>query len=536
MCSERDSYWSVEEERTLTGLLKNVLENNEVLNQNYLYDAFYLALWFGIWSIPVFDTMFAQNVLQPGKEKKLGYLASIHCKQFRYWKDDGKEWHNKMDETVLWRYCCMDCGYTFEAARSLERALRASGLWSQFQFQMSLFEPVLKSMLRGVNTDRNTRLSMSSELGLAVREREQYLNRVFGHPVNPRSHKQLAALFYTDFKIPPIISRKTHGLTVDDDALDKIKLRDPLFIKPCTYIQQIRTLGVLKSTFVDAEGPGNRLYTSFNPAGTKTFRFSSSTNPIYWGTNAMNVPKYDEDEPFAASLPDIRKLYKPDPGYTWVKIDLSKADLHVVVWEAEEDDLKELLRKGVNIYKNACEQGIIKVPYHKAKILIHGTDYGGKPNTMSVNCKIPVAQVKQAQQAWFATYPGIKHWHERVEAELKATRTVTNKFGYRIFFFDRIDSVLPDALAWGPQSTVARIINEALIKIDNRFHSRDVKFTLQVHDELDLQVLTRKRDLLIPKILECFTSTVVPYKDPLVIPAEVEFSEKSWGELEKWEG
>jgi len=479
--------------------------------------------------------MFAQNVFQPGKEKRLDYIASIHCDPYVYWKDDGKEWSKKMDEAVLWEYNCQDCCYTFEAAESLEHCLKQSGLWSQFQTQMRLFEPVLKMEIRGIRSDPAARQRMSAELEKAITLRTAGLEVMFGHPVNPRSPDQLVKLFYHDFGLPEIRSRKTGAPTVDDDALEQIKLRDPLFYKACTYIQQIRTLSIMKKTFVEAKGPGDTIYTSFNPAGTSTFRFSSSTNPIGWGTNAQNVKKHVEDDPFQAGLPDVRSLYKPRPGYTWVKVDLVKADLHVVVWEAKETELKQLLASGINIYRNAVDTGTVSMPYVKAKSFIHGTDYGGSPRTMAVNCKISVQQAESAQRAWFGRYPGIKRWHERVKDGLFKHRTVYNKFGYRRYFHGRVESLVPEALAWGPQSTVGHVINFALLNIDRQFDQQDVRLLLQVHDELDMEVRTDKLDVLLPEIVAC-CKIVVPYDEPLVIPVDIEISPISWGDVKPWRG
>ncbi len=83
------------------------------------------------------------------------------------------------------------------------------------------------------------------------------------------------------------------------------------------------------------------MYTSLNPVGTSTFRFNSTANPMGWGTNLQNVFKSEDSD-----LPGIRRLFLPDPGKLLVEFDLSKADLRVVVWESEEEELKEALRRG----------------------------------------------------------------------------------------------------------------------------------------------------------------------------------------------
>ena len=39
-------------------------------------------------------------------------------------------------------------------------------------------------------------------------------------------------------------------------------------------------------------------------------------------------------------MPNIRKLYVPDPGYEIFDIDFSGADAQVVAWEADDKPLK----------------------------------------------------------------------------------------------------------------------------------------------------------------------------------------------------
>jgi hypothetical protein len=260
----------------------------------------------------------------------------------------------------------------------------------------------------------------------------------------------------------------------------------------------------------------------------------------------------------ALSLPNIRTLFLPDPGYIICDTDLDRADLQVVVWEAEDDDLKRQLALGVDLHilngillegkEPPPEDELIEThpnyPEHKArykqarvfaKAFVHGTNYGGKERTMARAAGCTTAEAAKLQARWFAVHPGIKAWHRRVEDSLARTRTVRNAFGFRRYFFDRIESVFPQALAWIPQSTVANVTNQGIINVHRNLPA--VEILLQVHDSLVWQI--RKafffRDL--PKVKECL-EIQVPYPDPLVIPVGLKASEKSWGECEEysWEG
>jgi DNA polymerase len=532
------SYWSAADEIAVIGAIRRAFEKRKVINQNMLYDSFYLAWRWGIKVIPSFDTMIAQGVLFPGRPKSLDYLASLHCEFYRYWKHDYKNWEGYQRDSDLWYYNCQDCVYTWEVAASLRNAIAQSVLQEQLDFEMSLFEPILHMMLRGVNSAPELRADMSFRLDVAIQKRWSELEKIFGHKVNPNSPKQLSTLFYTDLKIPAILNRKTKAPTTDDSALAKIAEKEPLLIPVTKRLAESRSLRLVKSNFVDIETPDGRLYTSYNPVGTITFRFNSSSNPMGYGTNLQNVMHMEEDDmdAYPSDMPNVRELFLPDPGYVLAEFDLSKADLRVVVWESEENELKQMLNKGVNIYKEVGTK-VTGMPYRKAKMFLHGTNYGGSANTMARNCGITRHQAEVAQRRWFEAYPGIHRWHKRVEQQLLITRTTSNRFGFRIMYFDRPEGLLPEALAWTPQSTVAIVINKVLRQIYDRYeatHDNNVQLLMQVHDSVVTQIRREAFHYSVATIFSFFNNVVVPYQDPLIIPADCKVGVTNWAHMEKY--
>lgn len=252
------------------------------------------------------------------------------------------------------------------------------------------------------------------------------------------------------------------------------------------------------------------------------------------------------------TLPNIRKFFVPDPGYTILDCDLDRADLQVVVWEADDEMLKHALKTGIDIHlMNGIDLENLPMPpleelvethpnfeEHKikfkkqrqlAKSFIHGTNYGGSAATMARAAKISVAQSELLQKRWFAAHPGIRDWHTRTEQSLITTRCVTNKFGFRKLYFDRIEALLPQALAWIPQSTVAIYINKVWDQIEE--HLPEAHVLLQIHDSLVLQIPTHIFNPTWRKIQALANGIIIPYSDPLVIPLGVKSSIISWGDV-----
>jgi DNA polymerase I-like protein with 3'-5' exonuclease and polymerase domains len=236
-------------------------------------------------------------------------------------------------------------------------------------------------------------------------------------------------------------------------------------------------------------------------------------------------------------LPNLRKIFIPDPGKLLFDCDLEQADAQVVAWEADDDELKCIFRDPTRDLHNENCRTIFKHPptgendphRKKTKAGVHLTNYGGNAFTLSKTLGITVHEADAFQKTWFGAHPGIKRWQDDVEFQVQSRRYVENKFGFRRFYFDRIEGLLPQALAWIPQSTVGLVINKGWLNIDNNLPEVDI--LLQVHDSIvgqyDKILDARLRPLIRSNLL-----IEVPYDDPLVIGVGITTSEKSWGDVE----
>lgn len=556
MCVERgEGYWSLEEELYLREEFSALIThpNWKIIGQNWLYDAQYIFRFFFVRTYAWHDTMISQHCIFPGTPKGLDYLSSLYCDYYVYWKDDGKTWDpKKVSEDQLWIYNCEDCVRTFEVdANQFPAIARDPRLLSVWDFQQNhLVTLVFKAMLRGVRANTASKKQLKVELTEAIRLRHEILEDLLGHPINVNSPPQMQQLFYDGLGMKPVRDRATGRVTTNDKALEVFLKKEPLLTPLIKPIQDLRSLRVFLSTFVEAQlDVDQRLRSSFNVAGTETFRLSSSENAFGSGLNFQNIPNGSEsDDPNVLSLPNVRKLFLPDEGYVIFDMDLDRADLQVVVWEADDIVLKEALRKGIDLHLlnagsifginelNSDNLGsseflsYAKKKYGKqrqfCKAWVHGTNYGGKDRTMASTVGITVVENERFRNRWFGEHPGIAHWHKRTEDQLQKYRFVENRFGYRYTFFGRTEAALPEALAWIPQSTVGCVINRAWDNIDKQIPEAEV--LIQVHDSLVGQVPIDGHEAMLPRIQEV-SRIVIPYEDPLVIPTGINYSPVSWG-------
>jgi DNA polymerase I len=245
-------------------------------------------------------------------------------------------------------------------------------------------------------------------------------------------------------------------------------------------------------------------------------------------------------------LPNVRRLFRPSPGYLLCDVDLSGADAQVVAWEAEDEDLKNAFRSGTDIH-NHNGRAIWRETYDPKKRLrkytmrdelkraVHGSNYAAGARTLSTTLGWSQAHVRAFQAQWFSLHPGIRDWHRRVERSIQTTRSVHNRFGYRIVYFDRPDNLLPKALAWIPQSTVAGVCARGALQLSSACPW--VHLLLQVHDSLVFQVPAREISPSRFRAIYEALKVEIPYPDPLTIPWSISTSTQSWGDVkkQKWE-
>ena len=430
-------------------------------------------------------------------------------------------------EHQYWIYNGLDCCLTADVYQSLMRTL-TDETQATYERALDFQAPILDMMLRGTLIDQRERARVSRELQIELDELERRFDRLVTEglgraKINYKSHIQVKELFYDVLKLPVIKERNTNGVMAPSSsraALERLSGHHYAYPFAQLILQmrdRVKALGFLK-TQLDAD---NRIRCSFNLAGTKTGRLSSSFSDSGTGTNLQNIDR------------NLRNIFVPDPGKVFVNVDIQQGDsrnVGVICWQIfYESHGPEF----AGAYLDACESGdlhtyvcrmgwpelpwvedlnlckpIAKRNWYRdksfrdgAKILGHGSNFGGKPKTMAGHTKTPVKQIANFQSNYFGAFPCIPAWHEWVAHELRTTSSLIHPFGRRRFFWDRHDKpdVLNAALAYGPQGMTGEEINIALFQLwqDPRF-----ELLIQVHDSILFQVPQDQVNELVPVALD----------------------------------
>ena len=305
---EGKSYWSVAEEFELVKLARQVLTHKKarVAMQNGQYDVQYVIKNYGFQPRLDCDTMVEAHMLfTKGQKLSLAYLSSLFCSFYRYWKEDGKDFHKSFqtaaDHEKYQMYNGFDCCYTFELAREVVRATQRSVHPFVRAMQRRLQTIVIKPVLRGLRFDSAKQKRMREEHLALKRSYETWLNYMipdvsvtkFGNAAWWDSPTKMAHLFYNQLGLDPVIDRKTRRPTTADAALIELGKQEPILKPVLDVLRDYRSLSKTLDSYLAAQvtPSDGRMRTQYMLAGTDTFRLASKIDAFGYGLNFQNLTK-----------------------------------------------------------------------------------------------------------------------------------------------------------------------------------------------------------------------------------------------------
>lgn len=423
----------------------------------------------------------------------------------------------KPDELSDWEreqvYNGLDCCVTSEVLDVLLPQLD-NHTAATYAFSKSLQGPALEMRLRGIRIDKARKAEVIEEYHDTLERLNANLERIVFEGVgvphfNWRSGADLQRVFYDKLGIPPI--KRQGRPTVNRDALEKLEAY--LIARPIVaHIKVMRDLGKKIGMLKTEVDPDGRMRTSYNIAGTSTGRFSSSFSEFGTGTNLQNVEE------------SLRSIFIADEGMKLAKFDAKSGEsfcVGAIEWNLFHDGR----------YLEACESGdphtataricwpqlpwtndlvrdkaIAEQPYYRhytyrfmCKKLGHGSNYGGKANTLSSQAKVPISVVLDFQPKYWRAYPSHTRWQSWVDSELRKHGYLISLTGRKRWFFGRRndDSTLREAIAYDPQCSLADIVNRGMLNV---WHARNASLYMHDHDAITVQYPEALEDTIIPLI------------------------------------
>ena len=313
-----------------------------------------------------------------------------------------------------------------------------------------------------------------------------------GEEFNIDSPQQLSRILFEKLGLKP--KKKTSkGYSTDASVLKELAKEHELPAILLKYREQAK----MASTYLDAlprllSGDG-LIHGNFNQLVTTTGRLSSSD------PNLQNIPVRTD---FGRA---VREAFVPlTPGQLFLSADYSQIELRLLAHLSQDESLIHAFVSGADFHSSTASR-VFGVPIEevtpqmrsRAKAVNFGIVYGQQAFGLSQSLQIPYGEAKEIIDRYFATFPQVRAYLDRVVADATARGYAETMFGRRRYIAE-LSSTNPQTRAFGErtamnhpmQGSAADIIKLAMRTIAERLEESglDAKMMIQVHDELDFSV------------------------------------------------
>ncbi len=391
-------------------------------------------------------------------------------------------------------YAAEDADVTLRLWQHLRPALRANRALALYEQIERRLIPVLLAMEReGVLVDAAELSRISVEFAARMAEMERDIHARAGRPFNLASPKQLGEVLFDELRLPGGKRMKTGAWGTDAAVLQSLA-EDGHEIP--ARILAWRQLAKLKSTYADAlvtqiNPATGRVHTSFAMAVTSTGRLSS-TDP-----NLQNIPVRSEEGG------RIRRAFIAAHGHRLISADYSQIELRLLAHVADLPSLKDSFARGEDIHARTAAEvfgvpmaGMDALTRRRAKAINFGIIYGISAFGLARQLGTTPGEARLYIDAYFARYPGIRAYMERMKSLAREQGYVQTPFGRRCYIPGINDRNAArrayaerQAINAPLQGGAADIIKRAMVRLAPALAGSGLaaRLLLQVHDELLLE-------------------------------------------------
>ena len=404
----------------------------------------------------------------------------------------------------------------------LEPKLKERNLWELYTTaELPLCRVLAEMELAGCRVDAGALASFGKLLEEKAGALEQSIYGMAGEDFNINSPKQLGEILFGKLGLPHGKKTKT-GWSTNADVLEKLRYEAPIVGAVLEYRQYTK----LKSTYADgllkAMSPDGRVRTRFQMTVTATGRLSS-TEP-----NLQNIPTRTD------LGSEIRRMFIPAEGCVLVDADYSQIELRLLAHISGDEAMRESFLSGGDFHARTAAR-VFHVPQEsvthemrrRAKAVNFGIVYGISAFSLSQDIGATVAEARAYMDAYFAAFPGVRKYMDRVVEQARERGYVETLF-HRRRDLPELASSNRNMRAFGErvalnmpiQGTAADIMKLAMVAVWKRLRAEQpgARLVLQVHDELIVEC-PEEQAPAVAKLLEEEMEQVVNLSVPLTAAA-----------------
>lgn len=512
---------------------QEVLTSPDILKigQNLKYDILILRNYGIEVAGPMFDTMLAHYVIQPGGKHGMDALAQEYLNYVPVSIETligkkGKKQKSMRDVELepLVQYASEDADITLQLKEKLAGDVKENYVFEQIEQPLM---PILADMeFCGIRLDQEALEEYSVELQQRISTLETEIYKLAGEEFNINSPKQLGEIMFDKLglgKGEKAKKTKTGQYQTNEQILSYLAVKHELPAQILAY----RSLQKLKSTYVDAlpklvNPKTGRLHTTYGQHIAVTGRLSS-VNP-----NLQNIPIRTADGR------EVRKGFIPrDENHVLLSADYSQVELRIMATMSKDPNMMEAFQQHEDIHRATAArvfgvnaEEVTSEQRSRAKTVNFGIIYGISAFGLSQRMGISRTEAKDIIDTYFEQYPRVKAYMDESIELAREKGYVETYFGRRRYLADinsRNGTVRSfaerNAINSPIQGTAADLIKIAMIKIYAAIADAGLqsKMVLQVHDELIFDVHTSELEQLKEIVRENMLNAVA-----FDVPMEVE--------------
>ena len=494
----------------------------------------------------IFDTLIAANLVTKDWQRiGLKYLSEHYFNEpmlsfQEVVKDNKYKNFAYVPLELATKYAAADAHQTFRLKQILEKELKDEKLLDLFQnIEFPLSQILYEMEVEGIYIDTHFLAALGKKVDAELNGIVQQIGELVGLDMvefNLNSPRQVEQLLFVKLQLPPQKkSAKGTGYSTDQEVLEALSALHPA----PALISKYRELAKLKSTYIDAlpdyvNPHTKRIHTNFNQTQVATGRLASSD------PNLQNIPTNSGGYGI-----EIRAAFIPKEGHVFLSADYSQIELRVLAYLSQDKNLIDAFLHDRDIHSETAS-ALFDVPQEKVtseqrqigKRINFSVLYGMTPYGLAQDLNIPFKDAKQYIEKYFAKYPGVSEWMEKVIVDTKHHGYVTTHWGRRRYvpaiheknrpLYEEARRVAINTVA---QGTAAEIMKLGMINLDKAIKKEllGAKILLQIHDELLISVPKEEIEIT-QKLVQNILERVVDCNVPLFVTTR---TGKNWKEITK---
>ncbi len=405
----------------------------------------------------------------------------------------------------LLKFFALQAFVPYMAADGIEKKLKEQGSWELYKtIEMPLVYALDNMEKVGIRVDRQALADYAALLKGQADTITAEIHEMAGEPFNINSPQQLGIILFEKLGISGGKKTKT-GYSTAADVLEKIADRHEIVPKILRYRALTKLYSTYAAGLAEYIGPDERIHGTFNQTIAATGRISS-TEP-----NLQNIPVR------TAEGKEIRRVFVPQEGYTFVDADYSQVELRILAALSGDEKLIAAYRNAVDVHTLTASE-VFHVPVEEvtsemrrnAKAVNFGIVYGISAFGLGEGLSISRKEANEYINKYFESYPKVKEYLESSVAHAKEKGYVTTYFG-RVRPIPELKSSNFMQRSFGEriamnspiQGTAADIMKIAMNRVDEALQGMKSRIVLQVHDELLIETAEDELDQVMTLVKDC---------------------------------